>query len=214
MKIVAHPAYDTYPAHGEFQVNYEDQKFRAEYVIEKSRYFIQHSDYDAVASSTRKPEPAPTPDPDKKPDDASEPEGERTFEVDHIKGMGGNAWAEGVEGDGIGENITLTVHKPKPLDAIMIMPGYKDYERKQWAKNNRVAELEITLNGEHTFTVAIPDEEFGELYPIAVRDYAKPVSSVKLVIKKVHPGTSGDTCISEVQLRTRLSQKPKIQGAR
>jgi len=215
IKIIAHPAYDTYPAHGEFKVNYEDQKFRAEYVIEKSHYFIQHSDYDAVASSTRKPEPAPTPDPNKKEsDDASEPEGERTFDVDHIKGMGGNAWAEGVDGDGIGENVTLTVHKPKPLDAIMIMPGYKEYERKQWAKNNRVAELEITLNGEHTFTVAIPDEEFGELYPIPVRGYTKPVSTLKLVIKKVHPGTTGDTCISDLQLRIKLSQKPKIQGAR
>ena len=214
MKIIAHPAYDTYPAHGEFQVNYEDQKFRAEYVIEKNRFFIEHSDYDAVASSTRKPQPAPTPGPNKKPDDASEPEGDRTFEVDHIKGMGGGVWAEGVDGDGIGENITLTVHKPKPLDAIRLMPGFKDYEKKEWAKNNRVAELEITLNGEHTFTATIPDEEFEGLYPIPVRGYPKPVSTLKLVVKKVHPGTTGDTCISDVQLRVPLSKKPKIQGAR
>jgi hypothetical protein len=79
-----------------------------------------------------------------------------------------------------------------------------------------VAELEITLNGEHTFTVAIPDEQFHDLYPIPVRGYTKPVNAVKLVIKKVHPGTGGshDTCISQVQLRGKLSQKPKIQGAR
>jgi hypothetical protein len=212
IKIVVHPAYDTYPAHGEFQVNYEDQKFRAEYVIEKNRYFIQDSDYDAVASSTRKPEPAP--DPNKKDENASEPEGERTFEADNVKGMKDGAWAEGVDGDGIGESLILTVHKPKPLDAIMIMPGYRDYEGKEWAKNNRIAELEITLNGEHTFTAAIPDEKFEELYPIPVRDYPKPVDKVKLVIKKVYPGTSGDTCISNVQLRVKLSQKPKIQSAR
>src|SRR4051794_25156677 len=54
IKVVVRPAYDTYPAHGEFQVNYEDQTFRAEYVIEKNRYFIQHTDYDPVASSTLK----------------------------------------------------------------------------------------------------------------------------------------------------------------
>jgi hypothetical protein len=214
IKIVVHPAYDTYPAHGEFQVNYEDQQFRAEYVIQKSRYFIQHSDYDAVASSTRKPEPAPTPDPNKKEEEGAEPERERTFEVEKIKGLLQGCWAEGVDGDGIGENITLTVHKPKPLDAIMIMPGYKDYEKTLWQKNNRVAELEITLNGEHTFPAAIPDEQFDELYPIPVRGYTKPVSNVKLVIKKVHAGTSGDTCIAHVELRTTLSQKPKIQGAR
>jgi hypothetical protein len=215
MKIIVHPGYDTYPAHGEFQVNYEDQKFRAEYVIEKNRYFIQHSDYDAAASSTRKPIPAPTPDPNtKESNDASEPERERTFDADNIKGMSSSAWAEGVDGDGIGESLTLAVHKPKPLDAIMIMPGYKDYDTTLWAKNNRVAELEVTLNGEHTFTATIPDELFSGLYPIPVRGYTKPVSSVKLTIRKVHSGTTGDTCISDIQLRIPLSQKPKIQGAR
>jgi hypothetical protein len=119
-----------------------------------------------------------------------------------------------VDGDGVGENITLAVHKPMPLDAILIMPGYKDYDAQLWAKNNRVAELEITLNGEHTSTVAIPDEQFDGLYPIPIRDYSKPVNTVKLTIKKVHPGTSGDTCISRVELRAKLSQKPKIQAAR
>ena len=29
-----------------------------------------------------------------------------------------------------------------------------------WGKNNRVAEMEVTLNGEHTFTATIPDEKF------------------------------------------------------
>ena len=216
LKIVVHPAYDTYPAHGEFQVNYEDQKFRAEYVIEKKRYFIQHSDYDAVASSTLKPQVLPTPSPPPSAaDNSSAPEEPKNYEAVNIKGMGEGTWAEGVDGDGIGENITLTVHKPKALDAIMIMPGNKDYDATVWAKNNRVAELEITLNGEHTFTAAIPDEQFGELYPIPIRGYTKPVETVKLVIKKVHPGTHyHDTCIARVELRVPLSQKPEIRGAR
>ena len=72
----------------------------------------------------------------------------------------------------------------------------------------------VPLNGEHAFTVAIPDEKFSDLYPIPVRGYTKPVDTVKLVIKKVHAGTSGDTCISGIQLRIPLTQKPKIQGAR
>jgi hypothetical protein len=221
MRIVVHPAYDTYPAHGEFRVDYEDQKFRAEYVIEPNRYFIQHSDYDAVASSTRKSDPAPSPTPQQSPageDGAAlEPEGERNYDVNNLKGVhGGPAWIEGVEGDGIGENITLTVHRPLPLDAVMIMPGYRLSEDPDlWTKNNRVAELEITLNGEHTFTATIPDEKFRELYPIPVRGYAKPVTTLKLVIKAVHRGTSaGDTCISRVELRAKLAKKPQIQGAR
>jgi hypothetical protein len=220
MKIVAHPAYDTYTAGGEFAVNHEDQKFRAEYVIQPNRYFIQHSDYDAVASSTRKTDPAPSPTPEQSPsaDESStaESEAERNYDVNNIKGLGGyNAWVEGVEGDGIGENITLTVHRPLPLDAIMIMPGYKAYDATLWAKYNRVAELEVTLNGDHTFTATIPDEKFGELYPIPVRGYTKPVTTLKLVIKAVHRGTSaGDTCISRVELRTKLAKKPQIQGSR
>jgi hypothetical protein len=218
IKIVVHPAYDTYPVHGDYQVENDDQTYRADYIIEKNRYFIQHRDYEAVASSTLKPQTVPTPSPEPSASEstsAPETPTEKNYEVANIKGMGEGTWAEGVEGDGIGESVTLTVKKPKPLAAIMIMPGYKDYEGKLWAKNNRVAELEVTLNGEHTFTAAIPDEQFTELYPIPVRGYTKPVSTVKLVIKKVHPGTRyHDTCISHVELRIPLTQKPKIQAAR
>jgi hypothetical protein len=228
IKIVTHPANDTYPAHGEFksksqepEEGYSRDKFRAEYVIEPNRYFIQHSDYDAVASSTRKPDPSPSPTPQSSPanDDVPDPDAERErhYDVDNIKGVHwGTTWAEGVEGDGVGENITLTVHRPLPLDAIMIMPGRKSSDDPTvWTKNNRVAELEITLNGERTFTAAIPDEKFNELYPIPVRGYTKPVTTVRLVIKSVHHGTSaGDTCISRVELRAKLAKKPKIQGAR
>lgn len=225
MKIVVHPPHDTYPAGGEFATSYEEEKFRSEYVVEKNRYFVQHADYDAVASSTRNPDPAPSPSPsstataspsESSNDSPATEETDRTYDVKHIKSLNwGKPWAEGVEGDGLGESITLTVHHPLPLDAIMIMPGFKSEDKTLWAKNNRVAELEITLNNEHTFTATIPDEQFADLYPIPVRDYAKPVNTVKLVIKKVHPGTdTHDTCISQVQLRGKLSQKPKIQGAR
>jgi hypothetical protein len=226
MKIVVHPAYDTYPARGEFRAIRENapdaqtkETFRAEYVLEPNRYFVQHSDYDAVASSTRKPNPAPSPTPQASPaaadSSAAESDAETNFDVDNIKGLGENAWAEGVEGDGIGENIALIVHRPLPLDAIMIMPGYKTYDGALWTKYNRVAELEVILNGEHTFVVAIPDHKYAELYPIPVRGYPKPVNTVKLTIKKVHAAGSGhDTAIERVELRAKLAKKPEIQGAR
>jgi hypothetical protein len=198
IKIVVHPAYDTNPARGYDRPDNENPKFRAEYLTQGGRYFLQHSDYDAVASSTLNPN------------------GEHTYEVELIKGLEyGKAWAEGAEGDGIGESITLTVHRPLPLDAIMIIPGYRGEDATLWSKNNRVAEMEITLNGEHTFVASIPDEKFGALYPIPVRGYAKPVNSVKLVIKAVHRGSSArDTCISRLELLGKLSKKPKIQPAR
>ncbi|HMJ05499.1 MAG TPA: hypothetical protein VK474_04515, partial [Chthoniobacterales bacterium] len=126
------------------------------------------------------------------------------------------AWAEGVAGDGIGESIILKVKHALPLDAILIVPGYRSSENPAlWMKNNRVAELEVTLNGEHTFTAKIPDEKFADPYPIVVRDYAKPVESVRLVIKAVHRGTAArDTCISAITLRGKLAQKPEIHPAR
>jgi hypothetical protein len=78
-----------------------------------------------------------------------------------------------------------------------------------------VAELEVALNGEHTFTVAIPDEEFSKNYPIPVKDYSKPVHTVKLTIKAIHRGTAAhDACISSIELRGKLSEKPEIHPAR
>jgi hypothetical protein len=107
------------------------------------------------------------------------------------------------------------VQRPLPLDAIMIMPGYRADDKTLWSKNNRVAELEVTLNGEHTFVAKIPDDKFANLYPIPVRGYTKPVNAVKLVIKAVHRGSSArDTCISHVELRGKLSQKPEFNPAR
>jgi hypothetical protein len=200
IKIVVHPAYNSYPGRHEFGAkNYEGRyEFRAEYIVQGNRYFIEHSDYDAVASSTLKPD------------------GEHKYDVGNIKQVESSVtWAEGVEGDGIGENIALKVHRPLPLDAIMIMPGYRADKKELWGKNNRVAEMEVTLNGEHTFTAAIPDEEFAKSYPIPIRNYSKPVETVKLTIKAVHRGSvARDTCISAVDLRALLSKKPTFQPAR
>ena len=125
-------------------------------------------------------------------------------------------WCEGVEGDGVGESITLDVKRPLPLYGILIRAGYYEYGREDlcW-KNNRVAALEITLNDEHTCTESIPDERFENPYLIRVRDYTKPVSKIKLVIKGVYSGTHfRDTCISLVELRAALEEKPEIQPAR
>src|SRR6266498_3637448 len=67
----------------------------------------------------------------------------------------------------------------------------------------------------HTITKNIPDELFERPYLIRVRDYAKPVNKIKLVIKGVHRGTQfRDTCISLIKLRAPLSKKPEIQAAR
>jgi hypothetical protein len=198
IRIVAHSKYDRYPTgYGE-----EDLSRRASYVLRDHQYFLDHTDYDATASSTLAPQ------------------GKHNYDVVNIKGDPTrevpSPWVEGVEGDGIGESITLNVKRPLPLYGILIQPGYYEYDdKKPWLKNNRVAALEIMLNDEHTFTESIPDERFERPYLIRVRDYTKPVNKIKLVIKGVHRGTQfRDTCISLVELRAPLSKKPEVHGAR
>ena len=197
IRIIAHSKYDSYPAG-----NWEDPARRASYVIRNNQYFLDHKDYDATASSTLAPQ------------------GKRNYDVVNIKADPQRdlqtPWAEGAKDDGIGESITLDVKRPLPLYGILIRPGYYEYGRKDvWRKNNRVAALEITLNDEHTFTESVPDERFENPYLIRVRDYTKPVSKIKLVIKGVHRGTQfRDTCISLVELRAPLSKKPDVHGAR
>jgi len=198
IRIVAHSKYDSYPT----GYSEEELDSRASYVIRNNQYFLDHKDYDATASSTLAPQ------------------GKRNYDVVNIKADPQRElqtpWAEGAKDDGIGESITLDVKRPLPLYGILIRPGYYEYGREDvWRKNNRVAALEITLNDEHTFTESIPDERFEDPYLIRVRDYTKPVTKIKLVIKGVHRGTQfRDTCISLVELRAPLSKKPEVHGAR
>jgi len=198
IRIVAHSKYDSYPT----GYSEEELDSRASYVIRNNQYFLDHKDYDATASSTLAPQ------------------GKRNYDAVNIKADPQRElqtpWAEGAKDDGIGESITLDVKRQLPLYGILIRPGYYEYGREDvWRKNNRVAALEITLNDEHTFTESIPDERFEDPYLIRVRDYTKPVSKIKLVIKGVYRGTQfRDTCISLVELRAPLAKKPEVHGAR
>ena len=196
IRIVAHSKYDSYPT----GYSEEEQERRASYVFRGNQYFLDHTDYDATASSTLAPQ------------------GKHHYDVQNIKGRSdeGSPWAEGAKDDGIGESITLNVTRPMPLYGILIRPGYWEYgQDTAWKKNNRLAALEITLNDERTFTETIPDDMFHEPYLIRVRDYTKPVAKIKMLIKGVHRGTqSRDTCISLVKLRASLAKKPEVHGAR
>ena len=198
LRIVAHSKYDSYTT----GFAEEDATKRVSYILKEHQYFLDHTDYDATASSTLAAQ------------------GKHNYDVVNIKDDPTretlSPWAEGVEGDGIGESITLNVKRPLPLYGILIQPGYDDYGNKErWLKNNRVAALEITLNDERTFTETIPDEIFQRPYLIRVRDYTKPVTKIKMVIKGVHRGSQfRDTCISLVKLRAPLGKKPEVHGAR
>src|SRR5437870_1364831 len=112
IRIVAHSKYDSYPT----GYSEEDLNSRASYVIRNNQYFHDHTDYDATASSTLAPQ------------------GKHNYDVVNIKADPSREiqtpWAEGVEGEGIGESITLDVKRPLPLYGILIQPGYYDYDDK------------------------------------------------------------------------------------
>ena len=176
IRIIAHSKYDSYPT----GYSEEELNRHASYVLRDNQYFLDHTDYDATASSTLAPQ------------------GKRNYDVVNIKANPQREeqtpWAEGAEGDGLGESITLNVKRGLPLYGILIRPGYYEYGREDaWWKNNRIAQLEVTLNDEHTFTESIPDERFENPYLIRVRDYAKPVNKIKFVIKGVIAARSSAT---------------------
>ena len=89
IRIVAHSKYDSYPT----GYSEEDAKRQASYVLKDHQYFLDHTDYDATASSTLAAQ------------------GKHNYDVVNIKDDPTrevqSPWAEGVEGDGIGESITL-----------------------------------------------------------------------------------------------------------
>jgi len=125
-------------------MDYEHRKFRAEYVIERNRYFLQHSDYDATASSTLKPE------------------GEHKYDVDNIRPGIGTTWPKARRVTGSAESISLNLHRPLPLDAIMIMPGYRADDATLWSKNNRWRIGDHIETANKTFVAAIPTISFAE----------------------------------------------------
>lgn len=53
------------------------------------------------------------------------------------------AWCEGVNGDGVGEKLTLKID-PIQADGLFILPGY-GVNRKIYYQNNRIKDYKITL---------------------------------------------------------------------
>jgi len=183
MSIEVHPSYSS---------GYEEHH---KYIASDDRYYLLHSRYTAKASSTL-----------------------RGYKVENLvqfyRDENSRPWVEGAPGDGIGEHLTLDVEHPLPLDSIIIMPGYDKSGKPQlWWANNRVAKMKITLNGEHTFSVDIPDVRSS--YPIIVKDYDKPVKQIYMEIAGVHSGTKyQNTCISSIQLKAKLTERPRNVGGR
>ena len=167
------------------------------YEFRGKRAFSEHAFYSARASSTLKPQ------------------GKYSYDAKHVADWDkATAWVEGAEGDGIGESLTLKLRKPEPIHHVTIMPGYAA-RADTWTNNNRVAKLNVLVNGDHSVDVEIPNhgEPMSESFTLG--GYTKPVHTLKFTIAGVHRGTKyADTCISAIAVTNELKNAPKFRGAR
>lgn len=111
-----------------------------------------------------------------------------------------SCWQEGVDGDGLGENVTYQFDREYKVKFLVLRLGnwYNagdgiDY----YTRNNRPEKMTFIL-GDQSFDVTFPDErrEFCVEFSKEV-----PASSLKMVIDSVYQGTDyTDTCINEVDV--------------
>ena len=111
-----------------------------------------------------------------------------------------SCWQEGVDGDGLGENVTYQFDREYKVKFLVLRLGnwYNagdgiDY----YTRNNRPEKMTFIL-GDQSFDVTFPDEqrEFCVEFSKEV-----PASSLKMVIDSVYQGTDyADTCINEVDV--------------
>jgi hypothetical protein len=122
-------------------------------------------------------------------------------------------WSEGVKGDGIGESVTLTMKQPVKATALRVQNGYwRDEET--YFNNNRVKRMGVSVNGAAPFSVELPDSWKREGI-IALPADAGLVKTVQLIIEDVYRGEKfRDTCLTGVDVETRLSKAPVIKPSR
>lgn len=104
-------------------------------------------------------------------------------------------WEEGVEGDGIGEQITYTPEAGTKIQAIRIYPG-NGRSDSAFQENNRPKTIVLEIDGKKQ---TLNFDDAGHFYTFSSK---KPVAAgeVKLIIDSVYQGSKWqDTCISEVE---------------
>lgn len=114
-----------------------------------------------------------------------------------LDGNAETAWAEGVTGQGEGENIKYTANTEQCVSGIRILNGYSK-SKDIYVKNSRIKELEIVFD-DGSSEIMVLDDEYG-VYQSMKFDSQVMTTSVELYIISVYPGTNyEDTCVSEVE---------------
>lgn len=115
-----------------------------------------------------------------------------------LDGKDETSWQEGVDGVGIGEQLTFQFNKECKVRYLSLKLGNWRSSDYYW-KNNRPRTLEITTNNGTTATITFPDEQ-NECWVEFSEDC--PASDINIIIKDVYEGTSSkwnDTCIAGIE---------------
>ncbi len=128
------------------------------------------------------------------------------------------AWAEGSDGEGVGESITVDLPRETTIYGIAIVPGLP-INREVYRDYGRPTELKVTANGKSE-TIDLSDYQPDFSNPtdsVAYVNFKKPVktSRLNIVISDVEAGLRhSDTCIAELYAFSFLSKdnrRPKFR---
>ena len=109
-------------------------------------------------------------------------------------------WAEGAEGDGVGQTISFTFAEATDLTKVIITAG-STAEPEAYLNNPRPKELHVVFDNGGSTDITLIDAEFRKPQSFNLKG-AKGVSKVDISISSVYPGRGGtETGIAEVEFK-------------
>lgn len=131
------------------------------------------------------------------------PQGRNTYEAANIHDFNHETvWAEGVEGDGIGESIVYRFPgRHARITKVKILNGYVK-NQALWEANGRVKSLKVYYNGELYAVLELEDSRTLQCFDVGILGThvkGAPDWDLRFEIAEVYPGTKySDTVISEL----------------
>ncbi len=133
------------------------------------------------------------------------PQGANTYEAGNLHDFDHEtAWAEGVEGDGIGEYVIYEFPGNCPrVTTVNILNGYVR-NSKDWEANSRVRKLRLYYNDSPVGILELEDSRSMQRFEVGLFGYGPaaddaPKWTLKFEILEVYPGTRyNDTVISDI----------------
>ncbi|MBN1797877.1 MAG: hypothetical protein JW822_04845 [Spirochaetales bacterium] len=111
-----------------------------------------------------------------------------------VDGKTDTSWVEGVEGDGIGESVTILLSSKTKIKSFRISNGY--WEEQYWSQNNRVKDIMIISDTGSSYTHTLKDTPEQQTITLPEEWETK---EIKFIIQSVYPGSKWrDTALTEI----------------